>query len=81
MSIFYILHLLYVYHLIIKERSLNDPTDFTYNELVDIVKELTEKVKKERKEKAKLEKDVREEMTGEYKIMMDEIKVKIHSCN
>ena len=56
------------------KRSLNDPTDFTYNELVDIVKELTEKVKKERKEKAKLEKNVREEMTGEYTMMMDEIK-------
>jgi len=56
-----------------KERSLKNPEDFTYEELVELVSELREKVKKERIEKQKLERDIRAEFSNEMSALMTEM--------
>ena len=44
-----------------------------YQELVDLVKELTDKVKKARMEKIQVEQDVRTEMSHEMNSLMNEM--------
>nr|XP_047128892.1 kinesin-like protein KIF20B isoform X3 [Hydra vulgaris] len=55
------------------KRTLNDPTAFSYDELVQIVAELRDKLKKERKEKDEIESKLRAEICGEMNEVMDEM--------
>lgn len=56
-----------------RKRTLDNPADFSYNELVNLVSELRDKVKKERIEKANLETTIRKEVGEELNELMTEI--------
>ncbi|XP_066925185.1 kinesin-like protein KIF20B isoform X2 [Clytia hemisphaerica] len=56
-----------------KKRTLENPAEFSFNELVNIVSELRDKVKKERVEKANLERNIRKEVCQEMNELMVEI--------
>jgi len=56
-----------------KKRTLNDPSLFSYDELVNIVGELRDKLKRERLQKSSIETNVRKEVTEELNELLVEI--------